>query len=274
MKSGSGYIALFKAILFAAIFLSSCEDVINVKLKNTAPRLVVEGSISNISDSVIIYISKSTDYYTPSNIVKVNDALVSVTDSSGNRYNLQNLLNGVYTASGIRAQPGEKFSLQIGQGGTTYTGSAVMPALVKIDTVIIDKEPDRPDEDRLNILINDPPGERNFYRLQVFRNNVLLDGNDHFILFSDKYFDGKATYLMIGARRVGITMFDRGDRIKVRLFSIEKSMYDYFDVLRSITDELQFISASAPSNPPNNLDSDALGYFAAWEISEKTVIKF
>ena len=68
-------------------------------------------------------------------------------------------------------------------------------------------------------------------------------------------------------------IFNSGDTIRVRLINIEKAMYDYYDVLRSITSD-QIFSASTPSNPPNNISNDGLGYFAAWSISEKTIIKY
>ena len=52
------------AVVSATLHLS-CEDVITVNLRNVTPRLVIEGSVSNISDSVIILLHKTTDYYNP-----------------------------------------------------------------------------------------------------------------------------------------------------------------------------------------------------------------
>jgi Domain of unknown function (DUF4249) len=265
------FISLTVAVVSATLLLS-CEDVIKVNLKNVTPRLVIEGSVSNISDSVIIMLHKTTDYYNPAGITSVNDAEVVVTDSDGNAHQFTMVLDGIYAAGNFMAKPGDIFDLDVTEGGVKYNAGAKMPVLVKIDTVIIDKNPDRPTEDRVNVLIDDPAGIANYYQLEIFRNDSLLNNGNNFILYNDKYFDGKPTYFAISGRRLGINEFNSGDKIRVRLINIEKSMYDYYDVLRSITSD-QILSASTPSNPPNNLSGDGLGYFAAWSICEKTIIK-
>jgi hypothetical protein len=258
--------------LISTSLLLSCEDVINVDLKSVAPRIVIEGSLSNLSDSVIIMLHKSTDYFTPSGIIPINDAEVSITDSAGISHQLVNIADGIYAAGDIHSKPGDIFNLGVTEAGVTYTANSVMPVLVNLETVTIDKNPNHPDEDRINVLINDPAGIANYYMFEVFRNDTLLNKGNHFILYTDKYFDGKSTWLEISARRLGDIKFHPGDSIKVRLLNIEKTMYEYFDILRSITDEMQILSAATPSNPPNNISNDALGYFAVWSVSEMTII--
>ena len=259
-------------VAFSATMLLSCQDVININLKNSAPRIVIEGSISNISDSVFILIHRSTDYFTPSEITSVNDAEVSIVDSAGNTHELVNIMDGVYAAPGFHAKTGDVFNLIVNEGGTEYTANSKMPQFVELESVFIDSNPNHPREDRINLLINDPAGVANYYQVEVFKNDTLLNDGSHFLLYSDKYFDGKSNYFSISGRRLGIERFLPGDSIRVRLINIEKTMYDYLDVLHSITDEMQILSASTPSNPPGNIDNGALGYFAAWSISEKTLI--
>jgi hypothetical protein len=267
-----GYILLITLIL-PAVILVSCEDVITVNLKNVTPRIVIEGSVSNLSDSVIILLHKTTDYYKPTDITPVNDAQVILTDSTGISHQLLKVADGIYASDNFPGRPGDIFDLQVTEGATVYSGSSKMPFLVSIDTIVIDKNPDRPDEDRINILIKDPEGIENFYMVDIFKNDSLLNTGNHFILFHDKYFDGKYTYLPVSGRRLGLTEFKAGDRVTVRLKNIEKTIYDYFDILSSITEDMQ-LSVSSPSNPPNKLSNGALGYFAAWSVSVKTVIKF
>ncbi len=272
MNGQSAYKLLLIPVFVSALLILSCEDVIQVNLRNAAPRIVIEGSISNLSDSVIIQLHRSTDYFTPTAITPVNDAIVSVTDSAGTEHSLFNIRDGVYAGVNIKSKPGDVFTLSVADAGVNYTASATMPILVQIQSLFIDKNPDRPDEDRVNILIDDPAGIANYYKVDVFRNDSILNGGNHFILFTDKYFDGKNNYLQISGRRLDIKSFTPGDRVKVRLLNIEKIMYDYFDIERSITDAGQILSVSTPSNPPNNIDNGAMGYFGVWSVSERTVI--
>jgi hypothetical protein len=233
---------------------------------------VIEGSITNMSDSVFIMIHRSTDYFTPTAITSVNDAEVSIVDSAGITHNLVNIKDGAYVATGFQTKTGDVFNLIVNEGGTEYKATSKMPLLVNLESIFIDSNPNHPRENQLNLLINDPRGIANYYQVEVFQNDSLLNNGSHFILYSDKYFDGKSNYFAISGRRLGIDRFLPGDRIRVRLINIEKTMYDYFDVLHSITDEMHILSASTPSNPPGNIDNGALGYFAAWSISEKTII--
>ena len=63
------------------------------------------------------------------------------------------VFDGIYAAGDFMAKPGDIFDLDVTEGGAKYTAGAKMPVLVKIDTIIIDKNPDLPTEDRVNVLI-------------------------------------------------------------------------------------------------------------------------
>ncbi|HVN59166.1 MAG TPA: DUF4249 domain-containing protein [Bacteroidales bacterium] len=256
-----------------AIFLGSCQDVINLSLKSSDPQLVIEGSVDNHSDSIFVSLHRSTDYYKPTTIQSVNDATVSLKDSSGNVYHFTNSGDGRYSARNLHGQPGESFSLSVQEGNSDYTAEATMPGVVTITKFYLDKEPDHPFEDRLNIQFTDPAGIENYYQVEIYVNDSLLTTGDRILIYSDKFFDGVTNVISLGGRRLGIDQFDHGDTVRVRLKNIEKWMYNYLDVLRSITSGMEFISASSPSNPPGNIRGGALGYFAAWAINERSVIK-
>jgi hypothetical protein len=257
--------------VISAALLLSCEDVIQVELNNAAPRIVIEGSISNISDSVIVLMHRSTDYFTPSSITPVNDAEAVIVDTSGIPHPLINVADGIYALGNFHSAPGDVLGIVVTDAGVKYSATSTMPFLVNIESVFIDKNPDRPDEDRINILIKDPAEIANYYMIEVFRNDTLLNTGNHFILYSDKYFNGKTNYLQVTAGRLDIKTFSPGDSVRVRLLNIDRTMYDYFDILRRITEDYQILSVASPANPPNNFDNGALGYFTAWSISEKTI---
>lgn len=257
--------------LISCALIVSCEDVINVALKDASPRLVIEGKITNLSDSVKVMLHKSTDYFTPKDIVSVSNGTVSLSDSKGNIYLLSNNQNGIYSTANIHALPGDIFTLDLTVDGIGYSGSSVMPGIVKIDTITVDNRPDRKKENRINIYAKDPAGIPNYYQIKVFKNDTLLNNNNQYILYSDKFYDGKSIIITINARRFDIPRFEPKDRIKVQLFNIDKTMYDYYQILHDITDEGNLLSASTPSNPPNNLSNGALGYFAAMSVSEKSI---
>jgi hypothetical protein len=257
---------------FVILFGQSCEDVIQVNLKDASPRLVVEGDISNLSDSVIVMLHRSTDFFKPGVIPAVTGASVTLMNEQGQSYTMQDNQNGTYSLGNFHASPGEGFTLQVIAGGQTCSAVTQMPDPVAIDSLSIQPQAGRNGRDRLLIYLRDPSGIPNYYQVKVFLHDSLLNDNNSFALYSDKYFNGKFTTIGINSGRLGMDRFPAGDTLRVQLISLEKDMYDYFQVLRDITESSNFLSATTPSNPPNNLTNGALGYFSAWAISEKTLV--
>ncbi len=64
-----------------------------------------------------------------------------------------------------------------------------------------------------------------------------------------------------------------GDAITVELLSIDKATYDYFNTLRDVLSSDQAATSLAPANPNTNLSNGLLGYFSAYTIDTKTIIR-
>ena len=257
------------------ILLFSCQDVIKVDLNNTSPQTVIEGSINNLSDTVIIALSKTTDYFNPQSITPITDAQVSISDTAGNIYQPTLTTHGFYYFFQLKGLPQNTYTLKVQANGATYSASSKMPNMVSIDSLNILKSEDGDRENVLACYIKDPAGVKNYYRLRVFMNGTLLTSKDSIepiSVLSDKYFDGRFTPLRMPSRRFGIDYFLPGDTLKVQLMSIDLLTYNYLRELRSITNTGRLTSTSTPDNPDNNISNGALGYFAAWAISEKTLI--
>ena len=147
-----------------------------------------------------------------------------------------------------------------------------MPKIVPIDSLTYQNTTDRPDENAINCYFKDPVGINNYYQINLFRKDTLLNTNNRIIIYSDKYFDGRVNSFSLESRRFGIDRFNKGDTIKVQLLNIDRVTYDYYKTLRDITREGRLISVSTPANPTNNISNGALGYFAAKSISEKSIV--
>jgi hypothetical protein len=259
------------------VLSNSCQDVIQVNLNNAAPQTVIEGSISNLPDTVRVLLSKTTDYFNPQSITPITNAQVSISDNMGNVSQPIASLNGAYYFGNLGGTPGTTYTLKVQSNNVTYSASSQMPAVVPIDSLAIVQSTDGDKENVLNCYIRDPAGLKNYYRMRIFRNKVLLTDSitktEPIILFSDKYFDGRSTPLRVPSRRVGIKYYLPTDTIKVQLMSIDQQTYNFFRELGDITNTGRFVtSTSTPDNPDNNISNNGLGYFAAWSISEKEII--
>jgi len=258
----------------SALLLFSCQDVINVNLNNASPQLVIEGSISNQPDTVMVSLSRTTDYFSPGTIAPVTDATVSIFDSAGNSFQPTVSTDGNYLFLNLKGTPGKTYTLKVEANGSEYVASSQMPNVVEIDSLQVLKATDGDKENDLYIYIHDPVNVANYYRVRIYRNGVLLtrDFINPIILFNDKYFDGRNTPLTISSRRFGLVSFLPSDVLRVQLMSIDQVTYFYFRELRDLTGLGRGFSTSTPDNPDNNISNGALGYFAAWSIDEKTIV--
>jgi hypothetical protein len=265
----------FSIIISTTLILQSCEDVIQLDLPNSAPQIVIEGSISNFKDSVKVKITMSTNYFTPTAITPVTNAQVSISDDAGNVYQLAGKPDGTYFIPNLAGVPGRTYTLKVNANRNQYIATSKMPGLVPLDSISIqtdvDKHTNKITPDAIVCYLKDPAGIANFYWVLVYKNDTLFSPDNRFSIYNDSYFDGDYTSIRVGFRRLNMSPVVLHDRFVVQLVNIDQQTYLYFDVLGAVLDQ-SILSASTPANPPNNLNNGALGYFSAWSISEKTIV--
>ena len=66
------------SIIFFALLVISCKEKIDLDIPNGDPKLVVEAEVSTEVDSSFVRLTKSANYYSSADYIKVKDALVVV----------------------------------------------------------------------------------------------------------------------------------------------------------------------------------------------------
>jgi len=274
-KSFTFHFLILAIIISSTAILQSCQDVIHLDLPNSAPQIVIAGSISNYVDSVKIRITMTTDYFTPTAVTPVTDAVVSISDDAGNVYQLTGNPDGTYVITNLAGIPERTYTLKVNANGNQYTATSKMPGLVQLDSLSIEYETNRHEKNLPGAILcylKDPEGIANFYRVKVFKNDTLFSPGNGYSVYNDKYFDGKSTDIRVGLGRLKMSSLNPNDKIVVQLIGIDQQTYLYFNVFRDVLEQSGILSASTPANPPNNLNNGALGYFAAWTISQKMMV--
>ena len=100
-------------IAFQLLLLSSCEDVIEIKLKNTDPVIVIEAIITDEPEPCQVKITKSTDYFNPSDYDLINEAIVTIANNDGKKDTLDYTDKGYYYSNNISKTEGDTFPLGI-----------------------------------------------------------------------------------------------------------------------------------------------------------------
>ena len=264
--------AFLIGILVITIFVfAGCEKVINLNLVESKPQLVIEGLITDGVGPYTVKLSKTGSYFDEPVLPLVSKAVVVISDNLGITDTLKETKPGIYLTSKVKGIPGRTYNLSVLSENIRYTGSSTMFSHVPIDSLRLRKSysdgiaigSDGQQDARVEIhcFFRDPP-EKNFYRAYIYTNGNR--GYEDYKLYDDQYTNGKQTDLQVKRAHIG-------DKIRVDLFSLDKSTYEYY---RTFTDLIHSnpIFGSTPMNPNTNLTNGALGFFGACAISTKTII--
>jgi len=255
--------------ILSILSFASCEKVIDLKLDNTDPRLVISGAISDADSIPIIKITQTIDYNEPNNFPGIQDATVVVRDNFSGADTFQARSRQGYRGVTLGV-PGRTYSLAVFHDGKEYNSSVKMPIPIIIDSVNIKAITGFGGEELplLTTYFQDPKGEKNYYYL-----NYLINGEDSgdFSFLSDDLRDGEE--IQVGTISDDYEGVEIGDTITVQLQCIDASMYEYYRTLEALeSGGGGGLGSTTPDNPVSNITGGALGYFKVFSQTEKDFI--
>jgi hypothetical protein len=277
-------------LLLLVLFVVSCEKDIDIDLKETEPRLVVEGSIENGAYPTVV-LSKSLDYFgtiTPDLLLSsfVRQADVTITEGT-NVYKLPEdsipLTNGIfyyfYSTKDLTGKLNTSYTLNINAEGRNYSATTTIPQITRqIDSLWAEKAPV---QDtilyRMMITATDKPGFGDYVRYFTKTNSdPFFPGYNS--VFDDQVIDGK-TYTIQVDRGINKNVdgedtdiyYNPGDTATLKLCNIDRITFDFWR-----TFEFSFQSIGNPFSSPtkilSNISNGGLGYFGGYAAQYRTVI--
>jgi hypothetical protein len=267
------YKALFFIFLLTLILFTACTKVIDINLNASAPRIIIEASLSDQPASCSVSLSKTVNYNEANVFPAVSGAIVTVSDNIGNSATLTETIPGKYSDALFQGVAGRTYTLSISVEGKTYTAVSTMNAPVNIDTIVQDSisgnpfgQGSGPKDIFVWVVYRDPPGITNYYRFVEVINHRVSTG---IFISDDELRDGN--YM---ARRISEndSTLHKGDSVTIQMQSIDKAVYNYFEQLEQVTGG-GFVGQSAtPANPISNIDNGALGFFSAYSVKSKRIV--
>jgi hypothetical protein len=257
-----------------AIALSSCQDVIEIELRDGDRKYVVEGSVVQGVDSAVVRVSRTTSFFDTSGPEAITDAEVTLTLADGTERVLEHVAEGYYKVMGINATPNATYRLKVQADGQTFTASAFMPESVAIDSLtyrpvqnFFGPPPEGPP--RFNAFLNfQDPLSRNYYRAVYTRNGNLQDNLGDIQLFDDELTNGNYIEIPIFNQE-----YKLGDTAYVALLTMDAEVYTFFQTfVATASSDAGSPFSAAPDNPISNIEGGALGVFAAYARAEASVV--
>lgn len=264
---------IFFMLLAGTCLFSACEKVIDVKLDNSTPQIVIEGEVTTVKGPYTVTISESKNFEEDNTFPGRTDATVVIKDAtSGVSEVLVHKGSGVYQTSKLVGTGGHTYQLNVVLDGKTYTASSTIPATaVKLDRIFVKQFTLDAEEHYIVPVYKDPVGKGNYYRIRQWVRGTLIKGS---YVRSDEATDGKtydSSLFYDTDSDSGNPVINNGDAISVELQCIDKGVYDFYRTLNTTIEQ----DSATPANPLTNITGGALGVFnACRSVKANAVAKF
>lgn len=278
--------ALMKYILPIVVIASmfySCEETIQLDLKQTPPVVVIEGLVTNREGVQSVKVSMTTGFYNTNETPKVTDAVVVVTDDLGNEFPFVHNPENHDKKMGLYLPVDESFAGEIGRSytltvivdGKTYTATDKLEPVIPIDSLKYRYDEDEAEDPRhfgkayeVLVYAREPQDQTNYYQFRFYRNDSLKTYNDTDVYFSDDKY--------LGEKIDGIETpiyFAPGDEARVEFYSLTRTGYIfYYDLSSILNNDAGGMFGPVPASPRTNLSNGALGFFQVSAVNSASIV--
>ncbi|WPP52444.1 DUF4249 domain-containing protein [Catalinimonas niigatensis] len=273
---------IIKLILlsFSATAFFSCDEPIELDLKQTPPQYVVDALITDQLSDHYVKLTRSVDFYTEGKTPGVSGAEVEVSDNEGNTYQYleSETEAGLYTAN-FEGKPGNTYSLQIVlPDGETLSAEEEMAPLASIDSLVWDideRAQDDPEEEglyyRIRIYAREPAETKDYYLFKFFRNDSIqnFDSNTGVFYADDELISGYINGLE------SPELYREGDEATFEMYRISRDAFLFYNDLDNILNGDGGMYGPSPANPRTNVISNdglGLGLFQVSALDRTTIV--
>lgn len=255
------------------LLAASCQKVVTLDLKASAPRLSIEGNLADDGQPCTVLLARSVNYTETNTFPAVSGAVVTLSDDAGGLETLaETSTPGQYRGRTLLGQSGRRYTLRVAADGQAYVAASTLPSpVVPLTGLRAQKAPIGSSIQALPDYL-DPAGMRNYYLFRQYRNGRL---NKNIYLQNDEFTDGKANVRGLGGGGGGSnTDADKlvaGDSLRVEMQNVDVAVYEYFRTLNLALQGGGMATAS-PANPKSNFTGDVLGYFSAHSVRRRTIL--
>lgn len=262
------------ALMISSLFITSCEEVVDVDLETAAPRLVVDASINWVKETPgtvqTIKLTTTTGYYNTV-IPVVSGATVYITNSRGRVFDFNETPGtGQYVCTDFLPETGKTYVLTVINDGQTYTATEILYAVPDMSRIQQTDEGGFLGEDKeVRFFFDDPADEENYYMVRYDTDIIPYPEYD---VMEDRFTNGNEMFNYFSDEDL-----KTGDRLDIKLYGISKQYYNYMAKLLDIAGG----SGGGPfTTPPatvrgnlvnqTNESNYALGYFRLSQVFQLT----
>lgn len=249
------------------IVISSCQKVIDLKMKDTEPKLVIEANYDAVKEKVLVKISYSINVFSADNFPTVVGANVEIIDKNGITSSLIDQGDGSYLLENYLPIYSSEYTMKVAVDGTTYKAKDFLVPIVPLDSLSTTFQEQSFIFDEGYIVsfhFQDPQGP-NYYRTMLTVNGEYQKKIGNQLLFDDGLTDNEYHSVPIYWKA-----FQPKDTVQIQLISYSKQSYNYFQDLFDAVSGSEF--STAPSNPSSTWSPNCLGNFTVYGYGTDSIV--
>ncbi len=212
--------------VFLLLFFASCEEVVEVDLEESEPRLVIEASIvwykGTSGNQQSIELSETSPFY-EEELTPVENASVFIISENGDEFEFTNEGEGYYVNTEFQPELNQSYELEINYEGQLYRASETLIPVSPIDYVEQTESGGFSGEDiEIKAYYTDPVEEENYYLFKFRNDGVNLE------FYEDEFTNGNQIFGYFSNEDI-----ETNDVIGIEIQGISKRYYEYLFILRS-----------------------------------------
>jgi hypothetical protein len=263
-------------IIFTAIFITSCEKEIYVKLNNGEPNFIIDASIKwrkgTLGNKQQIKLSSTFDYY--SNIVPtISGATVFIQDSNNNTFNFTETDTlGNYNCNDFIPVLNQNYTLTVQYDNQFYTASETLKPVPAIDKIEQKNDSGFSGNDiQVKAFYTDNGATKDFYLFKFQASDKTIPS---YAVFKDEFFQGNQIFGIYEDKDL-----KTGQDLDITIMAISEPYFNYMSILLSIAGNtngspFQSPPATVLGNIKNttNEKNYPLGYFSLSETDYRNYL--
>ncbi|MFD2543829.1 DUF4249 domain-containing protein [Lacinutrix gracilariae] len=259
-------------MIISFTFLTSCEDVVDIDLPTSEPKLVIDASINWFKNTPgneqSIKLSLSAPFY-DNEVPPANNAQVIITDTNNNTFEfIEDGDSGIYQNNNFIPEINGAYLLTINYKGEVYTATETLKSVAEIEYVEQNLEGGfSGEETEIKAYFTDPPDEENYYFFEFIPSLNVTPTLD---TFKDEFVNGNEVFGFYVEEDL-----DEGESVIIRNYGVSERFYEFIFVLLQQSSEndggpFETQPATVRGNCINqtNPENYPFGYFRLSEVSE------
>jgi hypothetical protein len=253
-------------LLLSLNSLYSCEEVVQVDLVESEPRLVIEASIlwrkNTVGNVQLIRLTTTAPFF-DDQIPPAEGASVSVYSETGMEFAFEEIEPGIFRNDQFVPQLNKPYELEIEYKDEVYSATETLLPVAPLEYIEQTDNGGFGGEDlEFKAYFTDPPNIQNYYLVRFFYEDLSIQ------IYEDEFTDGNQTFAYFSNEDL-----TSGEEVGFEIQGISKRFYEYLFILRSQAGAsnggpFQTQPTTVRGNIINttNPDNFAFGYFRLSEM--------